>query len=87
MVNHTRKCYKFVRQNVLVYHIIGNVQGKKQPQGILKGDYPHLLEPLGDRKRITINISRPNYPKRALGKCVNVGHLATNPPMIDDFCL
>ena len=36
------------------------------------GDYPYLMEPLGGRKRITINISKPNYPKGVAGKLVSI---------------
>ena len=44
----------------------GSYQGKNQPDGILEGDRPYLMESFHDGKYISINVPQPKYSKKIL---------------------
>ncbi|XP_028403713.1 uncharacterized protein LOC114526330 [Dendronephthya gigantea] len=46
----------------------GSYQGKNQPDGILQGDRPYLMEPLGDGKRFFIDVQTTRYSKKVRAK-------------------
>jgi hypothetical protein len=51
--------------------VTGSYQGKNQPDGVLKGDRPYLMESFRDGKSyIWMKVPEPKYSKRMLGMFV-----------------
>ncbi len=57
------------------FAVTGGYQGKNQPDGILKGDRPYLMESFRDGKYVWMKIPEPKYSKTVLGKFVNYTEL------------